>query len=136
MQVSADDVARTSPTSDERLGGIAVQLALKFPEWIERRVEHVSYLDRDMTRKAQGVMFRWRRPDFFLAGATPQRDELVCAPGSADQGATHSTSGHAPGRKSLPDLAIQTQHCTSGSRNHDGRLGKIRRDPQRPLARR
>jgi hypothetical protein len=80
VQVSADDAAPPSPRSDERLGGIAVQLALKFPEWIERRVEHVSYLDRDTTRKAQGVMFRWRLPHFFLAGATPQQDELVYVP--------------------------------------------------------
>jgi hypothetical protein len=80
MHAPADDVAPQVATSDVRLGSIAVQLALKFPEWIERRVEHVSYLDRDTTRKAKGVMFRWPHPDFFLAGAEPQQDELVYVP--------------------------------------------------------
>jgi hypothetical protein len=80
MDAPADDVAPQVATDDVRLGSTAVQLALKFPEWIERRVEHVSYLDRDTTRTAKGVMFRWRHPGFFLAGAEPQPDDFVYVP--------------------------------------------------------
>jgi hypothetical protein len=51
--------------ADDKLGVIAAQLAFRFPDWIQRRIERVSYPDRSMTRWNVGVMIRWPKLDFF-----------------------------------------------------------------------
>jgi hypothetical protein len=60
--------------TDDKLGGIAAQLALRFPYWIKRRIERVTYVDRSMTRWSEGVMVRWPELKFFageLGGGEP-----------------------------------------------------------------
>lgn len=54
--------------ADDQLGGIAALLALKFPEWIERRIERVTYLDRSTIRWTEGVMIRWPADPGFFEG--------------------------------------------------------------------
>lgn len=66
--------------TDLELGGIAAQLALRFPSWIERRVEHVSYLDRSTTRWSVGVMFRWPAEDFFPKDTRPTHGDTIYLP--------------------------------------------------------
>ena len=66
--------------TDVQLGGIAAQLALAFPSWIERRVEHVSYLDRKTVRVSEGVMFRWPEESFFGVGSRPEPGERLYVP--------------------------------------------------------
>jgi hypothetical protein len=68
------------PLDDDELGGIAVRLALRFPDWMQRRVEHVSYLDGVSIRHAEGVMFRWPPPEFFFDGARPSPGQTVYVP--------------------------------------------------------
>ena len=70
----------TAPLNDEQLGGIAARLAAEFPRWLERRIEHVTYLDATMTRWSVGVMFQWPQKEFFLDGATPEPGNLVYVP--------------------------------------------------------
>src|SRR5262245_36036300 len=65
---------------DERLGGIAVHLALEFPRWIERRVEHVSYLDEDTSKWLEGVMLRWPEKSTFPSDVRPENGELIYVP--------------------------------------------------------
>src|SRR5271165_2185447 len=66
---------------DERLGSIATHLALNFPVWVERRVEHVSYLDRDTTRWTEGLMIRWPpKGTFFPEGVEPNDGEQIYVP--------------------------------------------------------
>jgi hypothetical protein len=64
--------------TDEKLGGVAARLALEFPSWVERRVEHVSYLDRSTIRWTEGVMFRWPQPEFF--GGVLATGDMVYVP--------------------------------------------------------
>jgi hypothetical protein len=66
--------------SDEQLGGIAVHLALEFPVWIQRRVEHIAYLDGATIRQTEGIMLRWPQPDFFPPGVRPDPGDMVYLP--------------------------------------------------------
>jgi hypothetical protein len=73
----ADAPARLS---DDQLGTIAVRLALSFPQWIERRVEHVAFLDDTTVRQRESVTLRWPEPDFFPAGARPRPRQTIYVP--------------------------------------------------------
>jgi hypothetical protein len=66
--------------TEDQLGNVAVRLALSFPEWLQRRVEHVSYLDQRTVRQAEGVMFQWPQPEFFAEGARPEPGQMVYVP--------------------------------------------------------
>jgi hypothetical protein len=66
--------------SESQLGVIAVTLALGFPSWIQRRVEHVRYLDDITVQQSGGVMLRWPERDFFSAGARPRAGQLIYVP--------------------------------------------------------
>jgi hypothetical protein len=76
----ADPTATPPRLSDGQLGVIAVTLALRFPEWMQRRVEHIAYLDDVTVRERAGVMLRWPEPDFFPEGARPARGQMVYVP--------------------------------------------------------
>jgi hypothetical protein len=58
--------------TDDELASIAVRLALSFPQWIERRVEHVVYLDDTPVRQRESVTLRWPEPEFFVDEARPR----------------------------------------------------------------
>ncbi|MCW3033307.1 MAG: hypothetical protein JWM60_1652 [Solirubrobacterales bacterium] len=66
--------------NEAQLGAIAVQLALDFPTWIERRIERVSYLDRSTVSVSEGVMFRLPEPEFFAAASRPEWGTRIFAP--------------------------------------------------------
>jgi hypothetical protein len=66
--------------SEVQLGVIAVTLALRFPEWLQRRVERLTYLDDVTVRNSGGVMLRWPEPEFFPEGARPQAGQMVYVP--------------------------------------------------------
>jgi hypothetical protein len=78
------DAARTrlepARLTDDQLGTIAVRLALSFPEWVERRVEHVVFLDDTTVRQRESVTLRWPEPSFFPRDARPQRGQTVYVP--------------------------------------------------------
>ena len=73
------DVQRESLDPDQ-LGLLVVTLALKFPEWMQRRVERVTYLDDRTARISEGVMLRWPEPGFFPDGARPRPAEKIYVP--------------------------------------------------------
>lgn len=58
---------RSLPDFESHLesGLIAVRLALKFPDWVTRRVEQAVYLDDTTVRWRVSVTFRFPEPDFF-----------------------------------------------------------------------
>lgn len=72
--------AAAAPLTDDQLGVIAVMLARAFPQWMQRRVEHVAYLDAFMLRHSEGVMLRWPEPAFFPAAARPRPGQTVYLP--------------------------------------------------------
>jgi hypothetical protein len=65
---------------DQRFGNIAAHLAMNFPQWVERRVEHVSYLDEDTTRWSEGLMIRWPAKSAFRSDVEPNDGELIYVP--------------------------------------------------------
>jgi hypothetical protein len=66
--------------TDDQLAIIAVRLALSFPQWVERRVEHVVYLDDTTVRQRESVTLRWPEPEFFTDRARPQRGQMIYVP--------------------------------------------------------
>ncbi|MEJ7784469.1 MAG: hypothetical protein WKF96_06670 [Solirubrobacteraceae bacterium] len=64
----------------DQLASIAVRLALSFPEWVERRVEHVVYLDDTTVRHRESVTLRWPEPEFFVEEARPAKGQTIYVP--------------------------------------------------------
>ena len=77
---SADEPQRLPRLTDDQLGSIAVRLALSFPEWVERRVEHVVYLDDTTVRQRESVTIRWPEPEFFVLDARPHAGQTIYVP--------------------------------------------------------
>ena len=65
---------------DDALSSIAVRLAVSFPEWVDRRVEHVEFLDDTTVRRRQSISVRWPTPDFFVEEARPKAGDVIYVP--------------------------------------------------------
>jgi hypothetical protein len=74
------DAAGPERLSDDQLAIIAVRLALSFPQWVERRVEHVAYLDDTTVRQRESITLRWPDPEFFTDQARPQAGQMIYVP--------------------------------------------------------
>lgn len=66
--------------TEDELASIAVRLALSFPEWVERRVEHIVYLDDTTVRLRESVTLRWPEPEFFVEDARPKSGQTIYVP--------------------------------------------------------
>jgi hypothetical protein len=87
---------------------IAAQLALGFPSWVHRRVEHVSYLDRTLVRWESGVMFRWPEEDYFNEDSRPARGQVVYVPlDLVTKGGLIGLDGMRPDDSRLPLLTSE-----------------------------
>jgi len=59
---------------------VAVRLALTYPEWVLRRVEHVAFLSDTIVRRRESVTIRWPARDFFPEGFRPGFGETIYVP--------------------------------------------------------
>ncbi len=69
-----------SELDEQQLGIIAVTLALRFPEWILRRVEQAAYIDDATLRWKVSVTMRWPDPETFPEEARPEEGQRVFVP--------------------------------------------------------
>jgi hypothetical protein len=85
VNVTVEAAAPPAPQSpprltDDELAVIAVRLALRYPRWVERRVEHVAYLDDTTVRQRESVTLRWPEPRFFADNARPEPGQTIYVP--------------------------------------------------------
>jgi hypothetical protein len=59
---------------------VAVQLALFYPEWVQRRVEQITFLDDRAVRLRKHVAVRWPHEEFFPAESKPADRATIYAP--------------------------------------------------------
>jgi hypothetical protein len=64
----------------ERRGQIAVQLALRFPEWVRRRRFTIEFVDDTTFRQRMSVDFMLPHPDWFWAEEPPEEGEVLYVP--------------------------------------------------------
>jgi hypothetical protein len=66
--------------NEQQLGVIAVTLALRYPDWVLRRVEQVSYIDDTTVRWRVSVTVRWPAADIFPEEVRPREGQKIYVP--------------------------------------------------------
>jgi len=66
--------------NEQQLGVIAVTLALRYPEWVLRRVEQVSYIDDTTVRWRVSATVRWPPVDIFPEEVRPREGQKIYVP--------------------------------------------------------